>query len=111
MKSNDDVKDPRSTGRKRARKVLFETGRPFLCEHCGYIPDGVNEQGEIVDPQALTRSNNLDANHKNKNILDNDPSNLEWVCRDCHYKLDRATEKGVSGVEDDQYGDAFFAGL
>lgn len=100
--------DARSTGRKRARKVLFESGRPFICAGCDWVPEGVSPKGEILDPVKLTRSNNLDANHINKNILDNDPANLEWLCRTCHREKDRATDKGVPPVEDDLYGEDFF---
>lgn len=86
--------DPRSTGRKRARKVLENIGRPFECAHCKGTPDPTKPIG---------RSNNLDVNHINKNWLDNDPANLEYLCRTCHYKADRVTEKGVSKIKD-EYG-------
>jgi hypothetical protein len=38
---------------------------------------------------------------KTKTGLDNDPANLEFLCRPCHYKKDRATDKGVSAVKDE----------
>lgn len=109
--ANKEPLDPRSTGRKRARRVLLklvEQGeREFQCEcegdcgtHsglCGWTPKG-----------ELSRSNNLDADHRNKNWLDNDPSNLTWLCRKCHRALDRSTSKGESRIED-EYG--YFEGL
>lgn len=45
----------------------------------------------------------LQANHINKNIYDNDPSNLEWLCASCHKERDQQTEKGVS-VIDNEFG-------
>lgn len=98
-----EPKDPRSTYRKRARRVLErevkEGRREFACRGCGWVPE-----------PPLSRSNNLDVNHKNKIISDNDPANLEYLCRDCHYEEDRATEKGVSKQEhmDNLYGEGFF---
>lgn len=94
-------KDLRSTGRKRARKVLLASDRPFCCEECGWEPDPT---------KPLDRSNNLDANHKNKVLTDCDPANLEWLCRSCHKKKDSRTEKGVMHEEeqDKLYGEGFF---
>jgi hypothetical protein len=45
----------------------------------------------------------LDANHRNKNVLDNDPVNVEWLCRSCHKNYDSQTGKGVS-VRGDEHG-------
>lgn len=100
-----DPKDPRSTQRKRARKVLERVGREFKCacpgckgckkfdEGCGYVPT------------VQSRSDSLDANHVNKNIYDNDPVNLEYLCRPCHKNEDSKTAKGVSKIEDEHgYG-------
>lgn len=100
-----EPKDPRSTYRRRARAVLLklvEQGeRKFECEHCGWTPD---------PNLPISRSNNLDANHKSKIIADCDPANLEWLCRKCHYEEDRATKKGVSKQEhmENLYGEGFF---
>ena len=100
------VKDPRSTGRKRARRTLERTGRPYACEcvgNCRRVDCGSNftSDGKCgYRPQGeQSRSNTLDANHKNKNWLDNDPANLEWLCRPCHRAIDRQTEKGVENLE------------
>lgn len=46
----------------------------------------------------------LQVNHINKNVLDNDPVNLEWMCPSCHKYKDSATEKGVSIKGDDEHG-------
>lgn len=97
MKDDERIRDKRSTGRKRGRAVLTKLTlageRSYCCNECGFIPDkGVSES---------SRTGGLDCNHKNKNIMDCDPYNLEWLCRKCHYAKDRATAKGVSTVEDD----------
>ena len=99
-KDDDKIKDWRSTGRKRARAVLIKLwasgDREYACESCGHVPT-----------QHWTESNRsgdfLDSNHKNKDWKDNDPDNIEGLCRKCHYAKDRATEAGVSSVED-EYG-------
>jgi hypothetical protein len=99
-------KDPRSTQRKRARKILTATGRPLVC--------GIDSNGIIAD-YACGRSpvlvdapggfypgiGTLQANHKNKNIMDNDPANLEWLCASCHKEIDSTTAKGVSTINDE----------
>jgi len=108
-----EPKDPRSTYRRRARAVLLklveEGERKFACEYV--IPETGEVCGWEPDPtKPIGRSNNLDANHKNKIISDCDPANLEWLCRPHHYAEDRATEKGVSKQEhmDNLYGEGFF---
>jgi hypothetical protein len=99
-KDDEKIIDRRSTGRKRGRAVLTlltKSGeRDYVCADCGHIPN--------LPLESSSRSGDfLDCNHKNKNIMDCDPANLEWLCRPCHYKKDRATAKGVSTVEED-YG-------
>ncbi len=100
MKDDERIRDRRSTGRKRGRAVLIklvESGeRKYCCAECGHVPSTSYKE-------SSRKGDILDCNHKNKNWLDNDPSNLEWLCRSCHYEKDRATAKGVSATED-EYG-------
>ena len=42
----------------------------------------------------------LQVQHINKNIMDNDPANLEWLCASCHKEVDQQTAKGVSTIND-----------
>lgn len=88
--------DLRSTGRKRARSILLKAVEQelvaFACNQCGWTPIG-----------KLSRSNNLDVNHINKNLEDVDLANLEFLCRKCHKEKDSQTERGVS-VIDDEFG-------
>lgn len=101
--ANKDPKDARSTGRKRARRILLELVKEgeleYICNNCGHEPK--------IPWYVKSRSGDiLDADHINKNILDNDPSNLQWLCRPCHKKEDLTTEKGES-----RKGDEFGYGL
>ena len=90
-------KDPRSTGRKRGRQVLFKSGDRYTCKHCGASP-------KTLPPDAPRSFENfvfgildysLQVNHINKNILDNDKVNLQWLCAPCHKNADKVTVKGV----------------
>jgi hypothetical protein len=98
--------DPRSTWRKRARRVLELTGRPYWCDleggnGCGRSPTDENAPGGHYPGMGA-----LQANHKSKVLSDIDPANLEWLCPSCHKKVDSLTEKGVS-----LYGDTWGYGL
>lgn len=103
--------DARSTGRKRGRLTLIKTARPFYCEECGFGPHNFPEtypekyrDNDLLAPvEKRSHVIKLECNHINKNILDCDPANLEWLCVSCHKKKDMQTEKGVS-VIDDEFG-------
>ena len=98
--SNAEPKDPRSTYRKRLRRVLEGTDRPYWCEKCGRSP---------TDPEApggMFPNVHLEANHKNKVLEDLDPANAEWLCTSCHKEEDMKTGKGVS-----RFGDEYGYGL
>lgn len=95
MATLKEPKDPRSTYRRRARKILLklveEGERVYQCTTCGYVPS--------IPWNISSRSGDiLDANHRNKTLSDLDPANLEWLCRPCHLKADRSTAKGISPV-------------
>lgn len=111
----DEPLDPRSTGRKRGRAALEAIGRPYWCRStdeggvnteyidsvkvgCGRSPSDENAPGGYY-----TGMGQLQVNHINKKILDNDPVNLEWVCSRCHKYLDRQTAPGES-IRGDEYG-------
>jgi hypothetical protein len=111
LPSEKEPMDPRSTQRKRARKVLFRLGVPYICGSPHYRPEGTwckrsptREQLPRDAPKDLElagegkqyASVTLQANHISKNIMDNDEYNLEWVCPSCHKIEDSKTEKGVS---------------
>ena len=99
-------KDARSTGRRRGRAVLEKTNRPYRCE-CTNVEHSGHESPCNYTPEKQSRSSTLDVNHRNKNILDNDPANLEWLCRSCHKAEDSQTAKGVMSETSEKslYGD------
>lgn len=113
MKNN--IKDPRSTGRKRARRTLFNTKRLYACQICGITsrlrpPEAPNNFEEFWPLESglseatllkTTTKSALQANHINKNVLDNDPANLEWLCPPCHKKKDLTTSVGESVIENE----------
>jgi HNH endonuclease. len=101
--------DPRSTQRKRARKTLFESGCPYICgephnQHgCGKSPPTLPKDAPVdleLAVEEFRTVSGLQANHRSKNIMDNDIANLEWLCPSCHKNIDKQTEKGVSVVKD-----------
>jgi hypothetical protein len=98
--------DPRSTQRKRARKILFRSGQPYICKGCQSspveLPTDAPNHLELASPERRTVSG-LQANHINKDILDNDLANLEWLCPSCHKLKDKQTSKGVS-LKEDEFG-------
>lgn len=102
-------KDIRSTMRKRARKTLFKLGVPYRCNKCGGFPIKIPADlpPELVEIKIDldNRVSELQANHINKNLLDLDPVNLEWLCPACHKNADKVTAKNVSPKGDEHgYG-------
>lgn len=90
--------DPRSTWRKRARKVLENAGRPYWCADCGRSPTVKDAPGGYYPGMAT-----LQADHENKTLSDIDPVNLNWRCSSCHKESDARTAKGVS-IKGDEWG-------
>lgn len=100
-------KDPRSTQRRRARSALFKARVPYWCNDCGHGPKILPKDfpvGKIeLPPRSLRDKNQLQANHINKDIMDCDLVNLEWLCPSCHRIKDNMTGKGVS-IKTDEWG-------
>lgn len=93
-----DPVDPRSTWRKRARKVLDSVGRPEWCENCGRSPTDKEAPGGYYPGMGT-----LQVNHKSKVLADIDPANLERLCPSCHKEVDSVSAKGVD-PEYDRHG-------
>jgi hypothetical protein len=97
----------RSTGRKRGRKTLFLERISFECDFCGRTskkppPDAPEWFDEIWPEERRVLDYSLQVNHISKDISDNDPANLEWLCADCHKWKDSQTAKGE--VDRSEYG-------
>jgi hypothetical protein len=110
-------KDPRSTQRKRARRILEQRQTPLVCgykasgemgEHgCGRSPDPAF--ADLASGGVYPGIGTLQVNHINKNIMDNDPVNLEYLCASCHKEIDQTTEKGQSVIDDEfGYGESLY---
>lgn len=66
--------------------------------YCGRSPTEEDAPGGCWPGMAT-----LQVDHKNKNVMDNDPVNLRWACPACHKISDSRTEKGVS-IKGDEFG-------
>jgi hypothetical protein len=102
-KNEDLIKDWRSTGRRKARRELFNNYVEFKCVGCGRTskepPKDAPKHFDEIWPEAnRTLDYSLQANHKTKNYRDNDVSLLEWLCQPCHKERDSSTGKGESTV-------------
>lgn len=104
MVSNRDMKDVRSTGRRRARKVLFESYADYKCFDCGVTtkepPKDAPRWFEDIWPTERRELNTqLQADHETKDLTVNDESFVNWRCPSCHKKQDLKTEKGEATVK------------
>jgi hypothetical protein len=100
------MQDPRSTGRRRARKVLYENYVPYVCVDCectsGVRPKDAPEWFEEIWPirekmeLGLVVWSTLQADHEDKDVTNNVIENVNWRCASCHKIHDSQTEKGVS---------------
>ena len=115
MKDETRIKDWRSTGRRKARKVLFDNYVEFKC--VGYtkangtvVPCGLTTKeppkdapvwfeeiwpisGRVLSPQSLQ------ADHESKDVTVNDISELNWRCASHHKLQDQQTAKGERTTE------------
>lgn len=116
MASDDKIIDWRSTGRRKARRALFEARVPFRCvgytdesgitHGCGKttkerpkeIPSWFDElwpeENRVLNSQALQ------ADHETKDYTNNSVENLNWRCSQCHKNQDKQTGKGISQNQD-----------
>lgn len=103
-KNESNIKDIRSTGRRRARKALYESYTLFACVDCGKTSinppkDAPKFFEEIWPTEQRVLSYSLQADHETKDLLDNDVSILNWRCEPCHKIHDSATKVGESTIK------------
>jgi len=92
--------------RRRGRAVLFRLGIDYICNDCGKSPPLLPSDAPKhlrLAPLQERSVKQLQVNHINKDIHDNDPVNLEWLCPSCHKFKDQQTAKGVS-IKGDEWG-------
>jgi 5-methylcytosine-specific restriction endonuclease McrA len=87
----------RETGRRqtavRLRRALLEMGRPYLCAIC--------PTGDIWAGKPLM----LQVDHKNRDRLDDQPENLQFLCPNCHSQQEGwCNSKGYSEITSDAKG-------
>lgn len=97
------IKDWRSTGRRKARRTLY---RAYVIYKCNYPGCGVTTKeppsdapawfDEVWPKDKRELDYPLQANHKTKDLTQNDESVLEWLCAPHHKLVDSQTEIGVS---------------
>jgi len=104
--------DPRSTGRKWARKAklefLAETHGTYACEQCGRGPVELPnfpqltpaQRDNIKLPEPDLRDSHvvLQVDHADKNVLNPDLDNLTLLCVSCHKNSDLTSAVGVAKV-------------
>lgn len=82
MKADEDLKDPRSTNRKRAQKVCKDDGVE-IGDPCEWR--GLANVGLAIHPVVGCIDGTVaDIHHVSKNTYDNSRANLAGVCRRCH---------------------------
>ena len=117
MAKDENIIDWRSTGRRKARRALFNARVDFKCvgytdtsgKHhvCGkttfaspkdapsFFEEIWPSERRVLSPQALQ------ADHESKDLQNNDIEDLNWRCSSCHKLADSQTQKGESRVEND----------
>ena len=111
-KPDHEVIDWRSTGRRRARRMLFESMIDFKCVGCGLTtmdrPKEIPPWFDDIWPEEGRTLTQLQADHTSKDLTMNDVDDLCWRCPSCHKKADMVTEKGVAQEADPLgYGSAY----
>lgn len=106
QKADEDIRDPKSTGRKRA--VLVKSISPGdICEWAG-----LKFAGGMIDPIVGCMGNLAAAIHHgqqgNKSTLDNRVENLAKICDTCHNRVHSLNDKyyGEDPITADWYPDS-----
>ena len=108
MKNEEGIIDWRSTGRRKARRSLFNAQVPYKCVDChktSLVPpkDAPPWFEDLWPEENRVLSYPLQADHESKDLTNNDPQFLNWRCAPCHKKRDSQTDKGESTVIEDYW--------
>lgn len=107
-KNEDRIIDWRSTGRRKARRELYANYVPYECTDCQISttkpPMDAPKHFEEIWPEGnRTLESQLQADHEDKNVQNNDIRNLKWRCPSHHKLHDNLSEKGQSTVAKESY--------
>ncbi len=69
-------------GNASYRKILLRENRPCACARCGQDDNRV-----------------LAVHHKDKDHTNNQPSNLLWLCHNCHYLVHHDKQEAVGFID------------
>ncbi len=103
-KDESKIIDWRSTGRRKLRRTLYASRQEYKCEKCSRTSKAPPKDAPSFFEEIWASENRvldypLQANHRDKDVTNNDYSNGQWLCAPCHKEEDSKTEKGVSTVE------------
>lgn len=98
------IKDWRSTGRRKLRRALYRAYVTYRCFNCKVTTKEPPSDAPAWFDEIWPRVNRvldypLQANHKSKDLTENDEENGEWLCAPCHKEKDSKTGKGISTVQ------------
>jgi len=110
MKDESKILDWRSTGRRKARRALYQARVSYEC--IGHrLPNGSRKQcgktsieppkdapkyfDELWPEEHRVLKYQLQADHADKDYENNDLDNIDWKCQPCHKKDDSSTGVGV----------------
>ena len=111
MKDESKIQDIRSTGRRIARRTLFNSREPYKCAGvpelnivCGKTSmeppkDAPSFFDEIWPEDNRVLGYPLQADHESKDLWNNDLQHINWRCQPCHKKHDNMSEKGESTMK------------
>jgi hypothetical protein len=101
------VIDWRSTGRRKARRSLFNARVDFCCVECGKTTREPPKDAPVFFDEIwpyerrVLSGQALQADHESKDLHNNNVEDLNWRCASCHKKRDMQTEKGESTIVND----------
>lgn len=103
MKNEENVQDWRSTGRRKARKELFNAHVSYECADCKKSTISPPQDAppwfeEIWPEENRVLASQLQADHETKDFTQNEVQYLNWRCPSCHKKQDLTTGKGEATV-------------